>query len=68
MNFEGALLHVWNGQYDHGNASMLIFVVYLKWPVVVPMTTTTTARTVEELGRIFPTHEVREQLISDNGL
>ena len=38
-----------------------------KWPEVLPMTTTSAARTIEELRKLFPTHGSPEQLVSDDG-
>jgi len=38
-----------------------------KWPEVIPMTTTSAARTIEELRKLFATHGLPEQLVSDNG-
>ena len=37
-----------------------------KWPEVIPMTTTSAARTIEELRKLFATHGLPEQLVSDN--
>ena len=38
-----------------------------KWPEVIPMTTTSSARTIEELRKVFPTHGLPEQLVSEDG-
>ena len=48
---------------------MILIVVdaHSKWPEVIPMTTTSAARTIEELRKLFPTHGLLEQLVSDDG-
>ena len=38
-----------------------------KWPEVIPMTSTSAARTIERLRKLFATHGLPEQLVSDNG-
>ena len=49
--------------------SMFLVVVdsHSKWLEVVPMTTTTTQKTLEVLSTLFATHGLPEQIVSDNG-
>ena len=46
---------------------LIVVDVHSKWPEVIPMTTTSAARTIEELRKLFPTHGSPEQLVSDDG-
>ena len=50
-----------------GTMFLIIVDAHSKWPEVVPMTTTSATRTIEELRRLFATHGLPEQLVSDNG-
>ena len=50
-----------------GKMFLIIVGAHSKWPEVVPMTTTSATRTIEELRRLFATHGLPEQLVSDNG-
>ena len=49
--------------------AMILIVVdaHSNWPEVIPLTTTSAARTIEELRKVFPTHGLPEQLVSDDG-
>ena len=48
--------------------SFLIAVdAHSKWPEVIPMSTTTAEKTVSELRKLFATHGLPEQIVSDNG-
>ena len=49
--------------------AMIVIVVdaHSKWPEMIPMTTTSAARTIQELRKLFPTHGSPEQLVSDDG-
>ena len=50
------------------NVSRLVVVYsYSKWPEVIPVTTPSAAKTIEELRMLFATHGLPEQLVSDNG-
>ena len=40
---------------------------FLKWPEVIEMSSSTTARTIEALSHVFVVHGLSEQLVSDNG-
>ena len=40
---------------------------HLKWPEVIPMTTTSAKRTIEDLRKLFAKHGLPEQLVSDDG-
>ena len=79
-NPQTAPLHAWEWparpwQRIHVNFAgpflVTIFLVVVdshsKWPEVIPMTTTSAARTIEELRKLFATHGLPEQLVSDNG-
>ena len=46
---------------------MIVVDAHSKWPEVISMTTTTASRTIEELRKLFATHGLPEQLVSDNG-
>ena len=50
-----------------GTMFLIVVDVHSKWPEVIPMTTTTASRTIEELRKLFATHGLPEQLVSDNG-
>ena len=50
-----------------GTMFLIIVDVHSKWSEVVPMTTTSATRTIEELRRLFATHGLPEQLVSNNG-
>ena len=50
-----------------GTMFLIVVDVHSKWPEVIPMTTTTASRTIEELRKLFATHSLSEQLVSDNG-
>ena len=58
INFTGPFL---------GTMFLIVVDVHFKWPEVIPMTTTTASRTIEELRKLFATHGLPEQLVSDNG-
>ena len=79
-NPKTALLHSWElparpWQRIHidftgpflGTMFLIVVDVHSKWPEVIPMTTTTASRTIEELRKLFATHGLPEQLVSDNG-
>ena len=46
---------------------MIVVDAHSKWPEVILMTTTTASKTIEELRKLFATHGLPEQLVSDNG-
>ncbi|KAL9966705.1 hypothetical protein ACROYT_G024821 [Oculina patagonica] len=50
-----------------GTMFLIAVDAHSKWPEVIPMTTTTASRTIEELRKLFATHGLPEQLVSDNG-
>ena len=50
-----------------GKSFLIIVDIHLKWPEVIPMMTTTAEKTIAELRRVFATHGLPEQLVSDNG-
>ena len=50
-----------------GTMFLIVVDAHSKWPEVIPMTTTTTSRTIEELRKLFATHGLPEQLVSNNG-
>ena len=79
-NPKTALLHSWElparpWQRIHidfagpflGTMFLIVVDVHSKWPEVIPMTTTTASRTNEELRKLFATHGLPEQLVSENG-
>ena len=45
---------------------LIVVDAHSKWPIVILMTTTTASRTIEELRKLFATHSLSEQLVSDN--
>jgi len=45
---------------------LIIVDVHSKWPKVILMTTTSSTRTIEELRKLFVTHGLPEQLVSEN--
>ena len=49
-----------------GKSFLIIVDAHSKWPEVIPMMTTTAEKTIVEL-RVFATHGLPEQLVSDNG-
>ena len=58
VDFAGPLL---------GRSYLIVVDVYSKWPEVVEMRSTTTSATIRELRRMFASHGLPEQLVSDNG-
>ena len=50
-----------------GTMFLVVVDSHSKWPEVIPMTTTSAARTIERLRKLFPTYGLPEQLVSDNG-
>lgn len=48
---------------------LIVADAHFKWPEVIPLTTTSAARTIEELRKLFLTHAhgLPEQLVSDDG-
>ena len=46
---------------------LIVVDAHSKWPEVISMTTATASRTIEELRKLFATHGLPEQLVSDNG-
>lgn len=46
---------------------LVILDSHSKWPEVIPMSTTSAARKIEELRKLFATHGLPEQLVSVNG-
>ena len=51
-----------------GTMVLIVLDAHSKWPEVIPMTTTSTARTTEELRTLFATHGLPQQVVvSDNG-
>ena len=46
---------------------LIVVDAHSKWPEVIPMATTTAAKTIECLREIFARHGLPEQLVSDNG-
>lgn len=49
-----------------GTMFLVVVDSHSKWPEVIPMTTTSAARTIERLRKLFATHGLPEQLVSDN--
>ena len=45
---------------------LIVVDAHSKWPIVILMTITTASRTIEELRKLFATHSLSEQLVSDN--
>ena len=41
--------------------------MFSKWPKVIEMSSSTTARTIEALRHVFVVHGLPEQLVSDDG-
>ena len=50
-----------------GKMLLIIVDAHSKWPEVIPMTTTTAAKTIEALQAIFARYGLPEQLVSNNG-
>ena len=50
-----------------GTMFLVVVDSHSKWPEVIQMTTTSAARTIDELRKLFATHGLPEQLVSDNG-
>ena len=46
---------------------LIIVDAHSKWPEVIPMTTTSPDRTIDKLRKLFATHGLPEQLVSDYG-
>ena len=49
-----------------GKSFLIIVDAHSKWPEAIPMMTTTAEKTIAELRRVFTTHGLPEQLVSDN--
>ena len=50
-----------------GRMFLIAIDAYSKWPEVIPMSSTSTDRTIEELRTMFSRNGIPEQLVSDNG-
>lgn len=50
-----------------GTMLLVLVDAHSKWPEVYPMSNTTVASTIEVLRKIFASHGLPEQLVSDNG-
>ena len=50
-----------------GTMFSIVVDAYSKWPEVVPMTTTSTTKTIEELRSMFARNGIPDQIVSDNG-
>ena len=50
-----------------GKSFLIAVDAHSKWPEVIPMSTTTAEKTVSELHKLFATHGLPEQIVSDNG-
>ena len=50
-----------------GSSFSVVVDAHSKWPELIPMASTTTEKTITELRKIFATHGLPEQLVSDNG-
>ena len=50
-----------------GKSFLIAVDAHSKWPEVIPMSTTTAEKTVSELRKLFATHGLPEQIVSDNG-
>jgi transposase InsO family protein len=50
-----------------GTIFLIVVDAYSKWPEVVPMTTTSTTKTIEELRSMFARYGIPDQIVSDNG-
>ena len=50
-----------------GKSYLVVVDAHSKWPEVVQMPVTTTAKTIEALRNIFATHGLPDHLVSDNG-
>jgi len=57
VDFAGPLL---------GSAFLIIVDAHSEWPEVIPIMMTTAEKTIAEARRVFSTHGLPEQLISDN--
>lgn len=79
-NPKTASLHVWEWpacplQHIHVDFAgpfleatfLIVLDAHCKWLEVILMTTTSAARTIKELRKLFPTHGLPEQLVSDDG-
>ena len=50
-----------------GTMFLIVVDAHSKWPEVIPITSTSATRTIEELRKLFTAHSLPEQLVSDNG-
>ena len=50
-----------------GTMFLIVVDAYSKWPEVVPMTTTSATKTIEELRSMFARNGIPDQIVSDNG-
>ena len=50
-----------------GNMFLTMVDAHSKWPEVIPMKSTTSAKTISKLREIFAQHGIQEIIISDNG-
>lgn len=50
-----------------GTMFLIVVDAHSKWLKVIPMTTTSTTRTIEELRKLFATHGLPQQVVNDNG-
>ena len=50
-----------------GTMFLIVVDAYSKWPEVVPMTTTSAIKTIEELRSMFARNGIPDQIVSDNG-
>ena len=50
-----------------GQQFLIMVDAHSKWPEVIPMTVTSAEKTVIEMRRVFATHGLPYQIVSDNG-
>ena len=50
-----------------GEMFMVVVDAHAKWPEVIPMSSTTSSNTIDELRRLFAAYGLPRQLVSDNG-
>ena len=51
-----------------GRMFLVVVDAHAKWPEVIPMSSTTTSTTINELRHLFTAYGIPKQLVSDNGL
>jgi len=46
---------------------LLVIDAHSKWPEIIEMKSTTATKTIDEMRKLFASHGLPEQLVSDNG-